>query len=344
MSVTLTNKLNLPQQIVNACLHDTHKVAGDISVSQLIENPRVIHLKRNNNYSEDVSDRLYMLMGTALHHILERSNMGEVEKRAFMMVTEVLKREAEKIKDDSKREGVLKVQSYLTKFMNFMFPESEKRFLYEVTQRMEIGDRVLYGTPDLFDIRDGILYDYKYCSVYSYMYPESRMKWDAQTNVYAYMLTQAGYEVKEIRIVAFFRDYSQHGFQKSKDYPDSQIKEISIKVRSASDMATYITNRMNMHVKAEETGILPYCSGKERWASSDQYAIVTPGSKKALRVFDIKPMAEKFMLEFHHKYEDMEIKFRPGVSTKCERFCPVRDFCDQYKTYREALLKAADDE
>jgi hypothetical protein len=342
--VTLTNKLNLPPQIVKACTYDSHKVAGDISCSALIEAPRVVLLKRTNDYEEDVSQRLYALMGSSLHHILEHSNMSSVEKRAFKTVLRIMEEKMKGVSDEQKKEGVQKVINYLNKFMGALYPEQEDRYLYEVTQRSQIGEKVLYGTPDLFDKLTGILYDYKFCSVFMYMTPESQLKWEAQTNVYAWLLTQAGYEVKEIRIVAFFRDWSSQPFNKKKDYPDSQIKEISIKVRTPTEMLAYITKRMKMHVEAEETGILPLCSGKERWATADQWAVKTPTAKKALRVDPTKEVCERFMVDNDHKYEGMFLEFRPGVSNKCEKYCPVKEFCDQYKTEREIRIKQSNDE
>ncbi len=342
--VTLTNRLNLPQQLVDACLVDSHKVAGDLSVSQLIEAPRIILLKRQNNTTEDVADRMYMLMGTALHHILERANMSNVLKRAYVTVRDHLTENAKKIADEKKRTGMEKVVGYLSKVIVYFFPDLENRFLYEVTQRMQIGDKVLYGTPDLFDKTKGILYDYKFCSVYSYIYPESRHKWEVQTNVYAELLRNAGYDVKEIRIVAFFRDWSENNFSKKKDYPSSQVIEIIIKLRTPVEMANYIGKRMKMHQEAEETGILPFCTGQERWASADDYAVKTPGVKKAVRVVPTKAEAEAWMSANTHKYDEAYIVYRPGVSKKCESYCSVKEFCTQHKAELEARRIASDSE
>lgn len=344
MSVTITNNLNLPETIYKACLYDSHKVAGDLSVSQLIENPRVILLKRTNDYTEDVSARLYALMGTALHNILERANISNVEKRAFMAVIRVMDDKLQAIKDEKKKEGIQRAITYLTAFMKALYPDLDDRYLYEVTQRVQIGQKVLYGTPDLFDKATGILYDYKFCSVFMYTNPESQQKWEAQTNVYAWLLTQAGFEVKEIRIVAFFRDWSSQPFSRKKDYPDAQIKEINIKMRTPSERLAYVNKRMSMHLQAEETGILPLCSGRERWATSDMWAVKTPGAKKALRADPSKGVCEMYMIENEHKYNGMFLEFRPGLSNKCEKYCAVKEFCDQFKTEKEIRVKQSNDE
>lgn len=342
--VTLTNNLNLPEQIVNACRYDGHKVAGDYSVSQIIENPRVLLLKRTHDYSEDVSSRLYAMLGSALHSVLERSNITNVEKRSFLTVLRVMEEKMKGVTDEKKIEGIKKAMDYITKFTNALYPDTDTRYLSEVTQRIQIGDKILYGTPDLFDKTTGILYDYKFCSTFMFTNPESQQKWEAQTNVYAWLLTQAGYEVKDIKVIAFFRDWQNPTFSKKKDYPDSQIKEVSIKMRTADEMLAYITKRMNMHQQAEETGILPLCSGRERWATADTWAVKTPKAKKALRTDPSKEVCQQFIDLNGHRFDGMFLEFRPGASNKCEKFCAVKSFCDQYAKEMEIRVKQSNDE
>ena len=79
----ITNKYGLPETLVMACKHDTHRVGGDISVTQLIDGPQVRLLKRKHDYESDVSDNLYAMMGTALHHIIERAKIQNERQKAF---------------------------------------------------------------------------------------------------------------------------------------------------------------------------------------------------------------------------------------------------------------------
>lgn len=347
MPTILTNKQGLPETIVNACKYDTHKVAGDISVSQLISAPRERILKKLNKYEEDVSDRLYMLMGTALHHILERGNIPEVRRRSFLMVIETFMEGARKVEatDQNKAAQFKNVAKYLQDCIPVFFPEIGNRYIFEVTFRTEINGVVLYGTFDLYDTFTKTLYDYKFCSVYAYMFQESQMKWDAQTNVYAYLLTQNNYEVKHIKIVAFFRDWQSSGNLKQKDYPKHQVMEIDMPVRSIAEMANWINKRILKHKEAEDTGILPLCTGTERWAKGDQWAAKTPGVKKAWKVSDEESVIDAFIYDNQLKYQGKLFKeFRPGESVKCASFCPVAKFCDQREKELEIRLKNSNNE
>jgi hypothetical protein len=88
MKVTLTNKMNLPQSIVNAVTNDPYtRGASDISVTALITPPYQRKLKETVEQVEDVSDRIWSLVGQATHTILERAHEEDenirVEERLF---------------------------------------------------------------------------------------------------------------------------------------------------------------------------------------------------------------------------------------------------------------------
>lgn len=85
---TITNKLGLPAAIVEAIRNDKYPYGsvGDISASALIAPPRKRALERlhRNAIEEDASDRIWALVGQAVHTILERAEPSElVEKRLF---------------------------------------------------------------------------------------------------------------------------------------------------------------------------------------------------------------------------------------------------------------------
>tara|TARA_R110000787_G_scaffold38014_2_gene96094 strand:+ start:34 stop:903 length:870 start_codon:yes stop_codon:yes gene_type:complete len=86
----ITNVLNLPQPIVDAVQNDPYDSGeSDISVTRLISPPRQVALanEHGRKLTEDCADRLFSLMGQAMHHILERGGDVEgtriIEKRLF---------------------------------------------------------------------------------------------------------------------------------------------------------------------------------------------------------------------------------------------------------------------
>lgn len=86
-----TNHSNLPQPLVTAVTQDPYSRGNaDISVTQLISPPRKIALeaKHFDELEEDVSDRIWSLIGQSVHHILERANKTAIAERRLSMKVE----------------------------------------------------------------------------------------------------------------------------------------------------------------------------------------------------------------------------------------------------------------
>jgi hypothetical protein len=69
----ITNRLGLPQTLVNAVKSHNHKGA-DYSASMLCNPPRIVWLNKRHKdeMEEDVADRIWSLFGTAMHYIIEK--------------------------------------------------------------------------------------------------------------------------------------------------------------------------------------------------------------------------------------------------------------------------------
>lgn len=86
---TLTNTHGLPASIVAAVANDPYTGGGDISATKLIDAPQVIELGRRHHaqITTDVSERVWSLLGQAVHTILERAGLRQegmvAEERLF---------------------------------------------------------------------------------------------------------------------------------------------------------------------------------------------------------------------------------------------------------------------
>lgn len=77
----ITNNLGLPQALVAAVANDPYDSGKcDITVTRLISPPRKVALERLHAHEirEDVSERLFSLLGQAVHVILERAEVEAV--------------------------------------------------------------------------------------------------------------------------------------------------------------------------------------------------------------------------------------------------------------------------
>lgn len=288
----LTNKLNLPQPIVKAVSNDGYNSGDcDISVTSLLKPPQMLALEKKfgDELEEDVSDRIWSLLGQVVHGILERA-----EETAI----------------------------------------AEQRLVIEVD-----GWKVS-GQMDRFLLKEGILQDYKFTSVYKVRdgVPEEYAK---QLNIYAHILRKHGRTVNQLQIVAILRDWSKNQYVREGDpYPAQQVVLLDVPIIPDEEVAAYIAERVAVHKAAasqspEELAVKSPCSAEDRWARGDVWAVMKKGQKKASRLCQSEEAANLALEALGAGYY---IKFRPGESIRCRSYCLAAPFCEQYKK-----LKPQDD-
>ena len=300
-----------------------------------------------HDYEVDVSKTLDAMLGTALHHVLEQSDQPNIRKRAFELTINTIKHESsrlvgaqyptheEGIESINKGKQLYKVAEYLESLTTALFPEVESKYILEKTMSIEIEPGfTLYGTFDLYDKTTGFIHDYKSCSVYKWVFPESRRQWKAQLNIYAWMLIHEGYHVNGLRVNPFFKDWSMSEKLRNKDYPEARIMEIPIELRSMDEIGSFIAKRIKLHREAEIEGQLPLCTASERWCKSDSWVVKESGGKRAINGSMKGTEREAFMFieENAHKFKKkLIIEHRPGQSLRCASYCPVSAHCEQWK-------------
>ena len=90
--MNITNLKGLPDAIVRAVTNDPYNPGkGHISVTKLIDAPqrRALYAKYKNSIVEDVSDRIWSLLGQSVHTILERAHKESAVKVEERLYTEV---------------------------------------------------------------------------------------------------------------------------------------------------------------------------------------------------------------------------------------------------------------
>jgi hypothetical protein len=326
MAVNYTNKFNIPQEFVDAMVQDNHIVMGDISVTTLIDSPQVRMLKRNNDYSIDLSEQMAMFFGTAIHEKLETSAPESFAGKTLRQCALILK----KTKPDS--EVWNKIADWLLKQASKFLSLNEKIRFAEKTMTIELNGWTVSGTLDRYFIKDKLIRDYKTTTASQMMFPEQKESWYLQQNIYASMLRNEGYEVEGIEICAIIKDWSKIKAMTQKDYPQAPIVLIPVKIAKHEDVLDYIAKRIEIHQKAEAGEQIP-CTKKDRWAKEDTFAVKKKGAKRSIKNFSSQQLAEAFLNESQGKFKEGEviIEYRPSASFRCAHYCPVSSVCPQYK-------------
>lgn len=84
----ITNQFNLPEPLVKAITYDMHPRTG-FSVTDLIQPPRITQLMRRHwdDLEMDASERIWVLLGSAIHYILEKGEIPDSERERTVVAT-----------------------------------------------------------------------------------------------------------------------------------------------------------------------------------------------------------------------------------------------------------------
>jgi len=218
---------------------------------------------------------------------------------------------------------------------NILQHGSDENHIVEERLFCEIDGWSISGAIDLQEIEpDGVrISDYKCTSVWSVM--NEKLDWQRQLNSYAYLVKRVkNLPIKELQIVAILRDWSAREAEAKDDYPRAPIVCISIPLWPFEMQEQYIKQRVHAHAEAlfdaESGGNLSACQPEDMWERPTLYAIKKRNNKRATYVLKNEEEARNQVEQLGDPYE---IEVRPGERVRCERFCSVSPWCDQYKTY-----------
>lgn len=277
--MVIMNEMGLPEALVQAVSNDPYDSGDcDISVTTLIGPPQIRYLKKKygGELTEDVSDRIWALLGQAVHSILDRATPGEItENRLFA----------------------------------------------------NINGWIVSGQFDNLSLTNGCLSDYKVTSVWA-VKNGIKDEWTQQLNCLAELCRFNGHSVKSLSIVAILRDWNRHGLRES-DYPRKAVVKIDIPLWPSMKARDYMFDRVNIHQRADQ-GLVAPCSDSERWFRGEGWAIKKGSSKRALRVFDAQEKALQFIEGYTGKKSEIIIEHRPGMYGRCESYCSVAQYCEQF--------------
>lgn len=277
--MNLTNLHGLPDALVNAVRNDPYVSGGDISVTKLIDAPqrRTLYKKYREFVVEDVSERIWSLMGQAVHTVLERAGTNAlVEKRLYA----------------------------------------------------DIGGWSVSGQFDRLHLADATMQDWKVCSVYKASGDDG---WTRQLNCLRWLAHKNNITVDRLQVVAIFRDWKQSEAKRNPNYPQRNVMVIDVPTWTIEQAEQYISERVAAH-RSSEQGEQIECSEDERWYSGTSFALMKDGGKRAKKV--AATIAELGEIPPGHSIVE-----RPGLNRRCEGYCEVAPFCEQYKR-----LKAAEGE
>ena len=201
----------------------------------------------------------------------------------------------------------------------------------EETLSAEFGGIRITGRIDNYNMKEGIVADYKTASVWKVKFRDFE-DWRRQGLIYSWLLEQNGFPISRCRFIALLKDHSKTEAARSSEYPQSpvHIYEFDVTDEALSEIEQFIRYKTALYLTHKETpdDEIPECSPEERWASPDKWAVMKKGRKSAVRVLDSEEEAQKMAMDDKALY----VEYRKGESKKCEGYCACREFCSCWKS------------
>lgn len=293
-AVRLTNKLNLPRPIVEAMTNDPYDAAdSDYTATSLLQPARMRRLQQMfpDDCVEDVSDRMYSLIGQSLHVILERA-ANALSEEGFV----VEKRFSKMVPVDGD--------------------------LYKVSAQVDLYDPATatlsdYKTTSVSALSYGVKEEHKY-----------QLNLQALLVRAAGFPVEKLQIVGIFRDWSATRAEAQDSYPQEpavvQDVPLMTDEEILTWVTSrvrAHQQAKQATTQAQ----------LPLCTDEETWTRTDGdvFAVLKPGAARALKLMPTKHEAEAYVKE--RSDASLIIEERLGKSVRCNNYCPASKVCVQWK-------------
>ena len=293
--VAITNNKGFPEALVRAVENDTYsKGRADRSVTGLLSPPRQAAL--NDIHGDEITE--------------------DVSERTFALYGQLVHLLLE-------RAG-----------------EQDRNALTEERLFAEVEGWTISGQTDtmtLTEEENWVVSDYKFVTSYRFKRNYSGelvmpAEYEQQLNMYAHLLRENGFKVDGLKIVAIYRDWSKMEAKRDRNYPQLGAETHDVKLWSEEDAREFMAERVRLHQAAEND--LPECDEEERWAKPDKYALMpNANSVRARKLFDTEVAAVTWAYENKIK-EGWVVDHRPGVNTRCENYCLVSEYCEQFKVLK----------
>lgn len=206
---------------------------------------------------------------------------------------------------------------------------------YELAQLI-MNDYYLTGICDLYDEANFTVIDWKTTSVWKIIHEEFE-DWRKQGLMYAWALRKLGHHVARLKFNAMLKDWSPTDAKFKSDYPKHPIFvwKHEITESEMQEIESFIYTQFKLIIACEKLpdNELPMCSQEERWNPGDKYAIMIPGRKTAVKVYNSEEEAKQYNINYCDGLG--EIQIRKGEDKKCNDYCICKKFCSYWRSKNE---------
>ena len=196
----------------------------------------------------------------------------------------------------------------------------------------EVDGVVVTGRIDNYNMRTGVISDYKSVSVWKIKFNDFE-EWKKQGLIYAWLLLKNGFMVKTCRFIAIIKDHSKRDAKRDSSYPRCPVyvHEFTVTQSGLEEIEAFIKTKVAEYKAAQDMADdeIPPCTPEQRWDKATKYAVKKEGRKTAVRVMDTEEEAMKLAEDLGPSNHYVEK--RPGESIRCQDYCSCCKFCNYYR-------------
>lgn len=310
----ITNNTNIDLTLAVWLASDDYDYINEdnyISVTKLMSPIRQIVLssRLTKGKDVDVADLIASRMGTAIHDSIERS---------WEKVTPRLLEQLTGSKALSKQLVVNPTE----------LQEDQIPIYMEQRHFKEIDGWTVGGKFDM--VFDGILYDHKSTSAFTWLYGTKDEDHIMQGSLYKWISPQIITE-DIMKINFIFTDWNQQSAKTNISYPDCRVKTKTHAIKPVAETEAWVKaklNQINKYMDSPQKD-LPECTREELWMSDPVYKYYSDPRKtdgRATKNFD-----NLLDADLHKQKMGKGVVIAVDPAPKRCAYCPVFEICEQRK-------------
>lgn len=312
----ITNKHNLPEAIVKAVSNKTtysgHDEIRNYSITQLLSTPRIFWLTKRHDaeMEEDVMDKIYQILGSSVHYILEKANEDSpnhvIEKR-FTYTTDTGK--------------VITGGLDSINIVGNILEDWKLTSVYTWIYRNRNGSRVEEYTKQLNMYRFlAAQKGYKIDKLKIHMiFRDYNKKSGQYDRNYPNIVETIDIPVWGLDVSRAFLEETVNNFESCKNIPDDELPICTPEERWQTQ-TTYAVRKSGL-VKAKK--VLFSQLAAKKWIDEECDNV----AKKKVK----QSSGEEYEKAFDKAKSLYYIEKRYGENLRCQGYCPCKDFCNFYQ-------------
>ena len=235
-------------------------------------------------------------------------------------------------KDKISKDVSEEIYALMGKSIHNILEKADTSDLKEQRLYTDVNGWRVSGQFDRINVSNNCLQDYKMASVWEYIYgiKEERIQ---QLNCYAHLVREnMSIDIEKLEVIFIFRDWSKSKAKFDKDYPQHQIAVLEIPLWEPDHAKAFIELKVAQHQNAQDDLNMRElkCTDEERWKEPTKHALMKPGRKRAVKLYDTAEEAEEARSQ--DKSLEFYIETRHGTPKRCEDYCHAALFCSQYQS------------